>query len=414
MRCGLLGEHLGHSFSPKIHAHLADYTYNLFEVAPEGVEAFLKGDSFDAINVTIPYKKTVIPTLDTVSPEAEAIGAVNTIVRRSDGRLCGYNTDYFGFDSMLSASGIGVLGKKALVLGSGGASSTVQAVLRDRGAREIVVIGRTLENNYQNLDRHADAEIIVNTTPVGMYPKNGESPIDLSLFPNCRGVLDVIYNPARTALILDAEERKIPAMSGLWMLVAQAVKAFEFFTGETAEADAIRSIYAELSLATSNAILVGMPGCGKSTVGRELAKLLGREFYDADDEFSAMHQITPAEAILTLGEDKFRQMEHEVLLALGAKSSAVIACGGGAVTREINYRPLHQNGVILYLRRDLTKLATGGRPLSQKNSPEALYLARKAFYERFSDLTVDSTEIVEETARAMRDALLDFYKGKES
>ena len=203
-------------------------------------------------------------------------------------------------------------------------------------------------------------------------------------------------------------------MSGLWMLVAQAVKAFEFFTGETAEADAIQSIYAELSLATSNAILVGMPGCGKSTVGRELAKLLGREFYDADDEFSAMHQITPAEAILTLGEDKFRQMEHEVLLALGAKSGAVIACGGGAVTREINYRPLHQNGVILYLRRDLTKLATGGRPLSQKTSPEALYLARKAAYERFADRTVESTEIVEETARAMRDALLDFYKGKES
>lgn len=405
MRCGLLGEHLSHSFSPLIHGELADYSYELIERAPDEVEAFVKEGGYDAFNVTIPYKKTVIPFLTRISPEAEAIGAVNTVVRRADGTLDGYNTDYFGFDSMLTASGIEVGGKKALVLGSGGASNTAVAVLRDRGVRELVVVGRSLENNYENLDRHADAEIIVNTTPVGMYPKNGASPMDLSLFPACRGVLDVIYNPAKTALVLDAEERGIPAMSGLWMLVAQAVKAFEFFTGECAEPECIARITKKISEQTRNLILIGMPGCGKSTVGRVLAEQTGRPFYDADEKFAAMHKMTPAEAINTLGEDRFREMEHEVLLSLGKQSGTVIACGGGVVTRAYNYRPLHQNGVILYLKRELSLLATGGRPLSQKTSPEALYLARKDAYERFADLTVDSTEDPCLTAEAMLRAL---------
>lgn len=413
LRCGLLGEHLGHSFSPLIHGTLADYTYELLERSPEEVEAFVKQGGYDAFNVTIPYKKTLIPFLDRLSPEAEKIGAVNTVVRRSDGTLDGYNTDYFGFDSMLSASNIEVYGKKALVLGSGGASNTVQAVLRDRGVRELVVIGRSLENNYENLDRHADAEIIVNTTPVGMYPNNGASPIDLSLFPACRGVLDVIYNPAKTALLLDAEARGIAACGGLWMLVAQAVRAFEYFTGEEAEDGSIEKIFRALSMSTQNIVLIGMPGCGKSTVGKLLAEVLARPFFDADDEFCTMHGLTPAEAINTLGEDRFRAMEHEVLLQLGKKSGAVIACGGGAVTREKNYAPLHQNGVIVYLRRELAKLATGGRPLSQKTSPEALYLARKTSYERFADLTVDSTEVPEQTVALMQAELTKFFEAKE-
>lgn len=413
LRCGLLGEHLGHSFSPLIHGALSDYTYDLVERAPEDVEAFLKKGGYDAFNVTIPYKKTVMPYLDRISPEAAKIGAVNTVVRRADGTLDGYNTDYFGFDSMLSASQIEVRDKKALVLGSGGASSTVQAVLRDRGVRELVVIGRSLENNYGNLSCHADAEIIVNTTPVGMYPQNGASPIDLSLFPACRGVLDVIYNPAKTALLLDAEERGIPAIGGLWMLVAQAVRAFEYFTGEEAEVGSIGKIFRELSMTTQNIVLVGMPGCGKSTVGKVLAEVLTRPFFDADEEFSVMHKIAPAEAINTLGEDRFRAMEHEVLLSLGKRSGAVIACGGGVVTREFNYRPLHQNGVIVYLRRELSRLATGGRPLSQKTSPEALYLARKDAYERFSDLCVDSTEIPEKTATLIQTELTNFFANKE-
>ena len=314
---------------------------------------------------------------------------------------------------MLSVSGIEVRGKKALVLGNGGASATVQAVLRDRGVRELIVVGRSLENNYENLDRHVNAEIIVNTTPVGMYPNNGLSPIDLSIFPHCCGVLDMIYNPAKTALVLDAEERGIPAVGGLYMLVAQAVKAFEFFTGETAEDAIIESIVAKLSMQTQNVILIGMPGCGKSTVGRLLSEKMGRTFFDADEEFTKMHGMTPAEAIQTLGEEKFRAMEHEVILALGKQSGTVIACGGGVVTREENYRPLHQNGVIVYLKRELSRLSTNGRPLSQKTSPEALYLARKDAYERFADLTVESTEVIEKTADAMLATISECYKKKE-
>jgi len=405
MRCGLIGEHLGHSFSPQIHAAIADYPYDLVELPPEGVGEFVRNGGYDAFNVTIPYKKDVIPFLDSISPEAEKIGAVNTVVRHKDGTVHGYNTDYFGFDGMLTASGIKVRGKKALVLGNGGASLTVQAVLRDRGVRELIVVHARLENNYTNLDRHADAEVIVNTTPVGMFPNNGESLIRLADFPQCEGVLDVIYNPAKTALLLDAEARGIPYINGLYMLVAQAVKAFEFFTGDVAEAGIIEAVTRQIETETQNIILIGMPGCGKSTVGKRLAQRTGRPFYDADDEFLVMHGISPAEAIQSLGEDRFRQMEHETLCHLGKMSGTVIACGGGAVTREYNYAPLHQNGVLIYLERELSRLSKKGRPLSQKGSVEDLYAARKDAYECFADLRIRSTEIPERTVDAMLEAL---------
>ena len=405
MRCGLIGAHLAHSFSPQIHTALADYSYELVELPPENIGDFVRNGDFDAFNVTIPYKKDVMPFLDKISPEAQTIGAVNTVVRHADGTLHGYNTDYFGFNAMLDASGIEVQGKKVLVLGSGGASVTVQAVLADRGATEIVVIGRKLENNYDNLHLHTDADVIVNTTPVGMYPNNGQSPVALSRFPHCTGVLDVIYNPARTALLLEAEERGIPHMNGLFMLVAQAVKAFEFFTGDVAEEGIIETITRQISKQTKNIVLIGMPSCGKSTVGALLAEKMGRPFYDADAEFTDMHGITPAEAITRLGEDRFREMEHATLCKLGKMSGTVIACGGGAVTRAYNYAPLHQNSVIIYLERELSRLSTNGRPLSQQTSLEALYAARKHAYEQFSDLRVVSTEVPEQTADAMLEAL---------
>ncbi|MBR2353001.1 MAG: shikimate kinase [Clostridia bacterium] len=405
LRCGLIGEHLGHSFSAPIHALLADYSYEICELAPHEVGDFVKNSRLDAFNVTIPYKETVLPYLDTISPEAKRIGSVNTVVRRANGQIDGYNTDYFGFDAMLTASGIPVQGKKTVVLGTGGASKTVQTVLSDRGVGELVVVGRTSENNYENLYLHYDADLIVNTTPVGMYPKNGQTPIDLSHFRNCKGVLDLIYNPAKTALLLKAEELGISAMNGLYMLVAQAVKAFEFFTGESAKAGVIETITKRIASRTRNIILIGMPGCGKSTVGKILAEQLDRSFLDADEEFFAMHGITPADAIKTLGEDCFREMEHEVLYELGKKSGTVIATGGGAVTRSFNYEPLHQNGTIIYLRRDLSKLSKKDRPLSQSTSPEELYNKRKVFYEAFADLTIDSTEIPEQTAARMLAAL---------
>ena len=403
MRCGLLGEHLGHSFSPQIHAQIADYGYDLVELPQEQVGDFVRNGGYDAFNVTIPYKQTVIPFMDTVSPEAERIGAVNTVVRHPDGTVHGYNTDYFGFSYMIDRLGLDVKGKKALVFGSGGASLTACAVLRDRQVRELVVIGIE-DNNPETLAKHGDTEIVVNATPVGMYPKNGSTPVSLSLFPNCIAVLDVIYNPARTALLLEAEARKIPHINGLYMLVAQAVKAFEFFTGDPSEEGIIDVITAQIEAQTKNVILIGMPGCGKSTVGRLLAEKMNRPFHDADDAFTDMHGMTPAKAIESLGEDRFRQMEHEVLCELGKQSGTVIACGGGVVTREYNYAPLHQNGVILYLKRELSRLATNGRPLSQKTSPEALFLARKAGYEAFADLQIQSTEIPEQTVAAMLEA----------
>ncbi len=405
LRCGLIGEHLGHSFSGPIHALLADYSYELRELPPDGVGDFVKNGGFDAFNVTIPYKQTVLPYLDSISPEAKRIGSVNTVVRRADGRLDGYNTDYFGFDAMLRASGVPTEGMKAVVLGSGGASLTVQTVLKDRGVGELVVVGRNSENNYENLHLHEDADLIVNTTPLGMYPNNGVSPVKLSRFKQCRGVLDLIYNPARTALLLEAESLGIPAMNGLTMLVAQAVKAFELFTGDPAEAGIIEKITEAIQKNTQNIILVGMPSCGKSTVGKLLAEALGRPFADADEEFLTMHGLTPADAIQSLGEERFRDMEHEVLVSLGKASGTVLATGGGAVTRSYNYEPLHQNGVIVYLKRDLSRLSARGRPLSRGKSPEALYRERKAFYEAFADLTVESTEVPEKTVAVIRAAL---------
>ncbi len=399
MKCGLLGEHLGHSFSPQIHSQLADYSYELIELAPEEVGPFVKSDKLDAYNVTIPYKKTVMPFLDVISPEAQAIGAVNTVVRR-EGKLYGYNTDYFGFNYMIDASGIEVKGKKALVFGTGGASVTVCAVLRDRGIGELVVISIE-DNTPETLAKHPDADIIANATPVGMYPKNGSAPVDISLFPNCSGVLDVIYNPSKTKLLLDAESRGIPHINGLPMLVAQAAKAFEFFTGDSCEEGACERITRAIELQTKNVILIGMPGCGKSTVGKLIAKMLDRPFFDADEEFIKTFNVTPAEVIGAQGEEKFRQMEHEVTEMLGKLSGTVISCGGGVVTREYNYAPLHQNGTIIFLERELANLSTKGRPLSQANSLQSLYDARIDAYCRFADIRVASTEIPQKTAELM-------------
>lgn len=410
MKCGLLGEHLEHSFSPRIHQQLADYSYELVELPREAVGEFVRNGKLDAFNVTIPYKKDVMPFLDDISPEARAIGAVNTIVRDKGGRLHGYNTDYFGFDYMITAAGLTVEDKKAVVFGTGGASATVCAVLRDRGVRELAVIGRA-DNIPTVLSHHADAEIVVNTTPVGMYPNNGASPVDLSIFPQCEGVLDVIYNPAKTQLLLDAEAHGIRAVNGLSMLVAQAVKAFECFTGDVAEDGIVDGIVQMIARDTHNLVLVGMPGCGKSTVGNILAQRLGLPFFDADVEFLSMHGRTPAEVILAEGEPRFRELEHEVLCALGKQSGSVIATGGGAVTRNENYAPLHQNGVILFLDRDVDKLPCNGRPLSQTKSLAQLYRERIDAYHRFADYEIHGTESPERTAEAMLAAIKNHRYG---
>ena len=400
MKCGLLGRKLGHSYSPQIHSNLGDYPYVLFEKEPEEIEDFLKNGDFTGINVTIPYKKEVIPYLDELTPTARKMGAVNTVVRRADGTLLGHNSDHFGFASMVRRSGLDVTGKKALVLGSGGASNTAVAVLQDLGAR-VVIISRSGENNYDNLLLHADASVMVNTTPVGMYPNVGTSPVDLARFPKLEGVLDVVYNPARTQLLLDAEKLGIPAENGLWMLVAQAKESAEYFTGNPISDSMIAHIHRKLSAQMQNIVLIGMPGCGKSTIGTMLSKKLERKFVDADAEIVRLAGKPIPTIFAEDGEEVFRQWETRALAELGMQSGLIIATGGGCVTRQRNYPLLHQNGTVFWLQRALDTLPTEGRPLSQADKLADMYAVRKPMYEAFADFCVDNNGGADDTVAAI-------------
>lgn len=396
MQCGLLGKTLSHSFSPEIHKHLGNYPYALYEVMPEDLGNFLNSTPFTGINVTMPYKKDVIPYCAELSPVAELLGAVNTIVRRSDGSLVGHNTDYFGFRSMVERSGLHIAGKKVLVLGSGGASVTVVAVLRELGANT-VVISRNGESNYENLYLHKDASVIVNTTPVGMYPNVGISPIDLNQFPSLEGVLDVVYNPHRTQLLMHAEKRGLVTQNGLWMLVAQAKESAEWFTGCKISDFVIAEVYEELRANTENIILIGMPGCGKSTIGKLLAERTGKRFIDADKIIEENAGISIPEIFKSFGEPHFRKLETEALAQIGKQSGLVIATGGGCVTVENNYAPLHQNGRIVWLQRDIHALPVDGRPLSQSGQLEAMYTKRAPMYQSFADMIADNNGNPEDT-----------------
>lgn len=395
MICGLLGRKLGHSYSPQIHKILADYDYRLFEKEPEELEDFLKHGDFTGINVTVPYKKTVIPFLDELSPRAQRLGAVNTIVRRN-GKLIGHNTDYFGFTSLLAKSGLRVAGKKVLVLGSGGASNTAVAALEEEGAK-VVVISRSGDNNYGNLHLHKDASLIINATPVGMYPNVTESPVNLAVFPALEGVLDVIYNPARTKILLDAEKWGLVTANGLYMLVAQAKEASEWFQNTAIDDSCIREIYAMLRRQMENIILIGMPGSGKTSVGKALAQKLGKPFFDADAVLEETYGRKISDIILNDGEEAFRKMESAVLLELCAKSGLVVATGGGCVTREENYAHLHRNGTIVRISRDLSKLPTEGRPLSHKDKLVQMFETRDPMYRKFADFTVDNNQSLADT-----------------
>ena len=397
MNCGLLGRKLSHSYSPQIHSYLADYTYKLYEKEPEHLECFLKSGDFTGLNVTIPYKKDVIAYLDELSPTAEKLGAVNTIVRRDDGTLFGHNTDYFGFSSMVKKSQLDVSGKKALVLGSGGASNTVVAVLKELGAR-VVIISRSGEDNYTNLHHHSDAALIVNTTPVGMYPNTGVSPVSLDLFPNLEGVLDVVYNPARTQLLLDAEERGLVTENGLWMLVAQAKESAEYFTGLSIDDSVIAQIHSKLSAQMQNIVLIGMPGCGKTTLAGLLGEMLDRTVMDADTEIIRLAGKSIPAIFAQDGEEVFRDWETKALAELGKQSGLVIATGGGCVTKPRNLPLLHQNSRIFWLQREIKTLPTVGRPLSLSGNLTDMYTAREPMYRHFADHIIDNNGSIEETA----------------
>lgn len=405
LRCGLLGEKLSHSYSPAIHAELADYEYLLYEKAPEELDDFLRNGSFDGLNVTIPYKKAVVPYCAELSEFARSIGSVNTIVRRADGTLFGDNTDAYGFAAMIRKSGIDVAGKKALVLGSGGASVTVCAVLKALDAREIIVVSRSGENNYETLDRHADAQIIVNTTPVGMFPNNGASPVNLADFPLCEGVLDIIYNPARTQLLLQAEMRNLPHIGGLHMLIAQAKRSSEQFADMEISDLEIDRIEMLLANSMQNIVLIGMPGSGKSSIAEALASRLQRPLFDSDAEIVIRAGKSIPEIFAEEGETSFRNLESEVLADLGKRSGIVLATGGGSILRPQNYPSLHQNGTIFWIRRDIGQLPKDGRPLSQTNDLCAMFEARKPKYEVFADYVIDNNGSIDDAVDQILEVL---------
>ncbi len=405
LRTGLIGEHLSHSYSPEIHAALGDRDYRLFELPAESVGDFLNSREFDALNVTIPYKQDVIPYLDRLSDTAKKIGAVNTIVREADGTLSGYNTDYDGLSQMITDLGVSLKGKKVLVLGSGGASKTAVAVATDMGASLVIVISRKGEDNYQNLGKHEDAAILINTTPVGMYPNNGAAPLSLDRFPHLEAVFDLIYNPLRTALLQDAEARGIPHQNGLLMLVSQARRARELFTGKAIPKRKCREITDLITQNTENIILIGMPGCGKTTLGKRLAKELRRPFIDADEALTLAAGCAIPEIFKSEGEAGFRARESRVLFELCREKGRVIATGGGCITVAENYKALHQNGRIVFLDTPPEGLAVDGRPLSLARSPEALYRERLPLYRKFADVTVHITRDVEENLKRIKEAL---------
>ena len=402
---GLLGETLRHSFSPQIHARLGAYEYRLFEIKPEDVRAFLEKRAFDGINVTIPYKKTVIPYCAELSDRARRIGSVNTIIKRDDGSLFGDNTDYYGFTALLDDTGFDPAGQKAVILGSGGSSATVRAVLEDRNTRDIVVISRSGENNYQNLHLHRDATLIVNTTPVGMFPQTGVSPITLDDFPACRAVIDIIYNPAKTRLLLDAEARGIPCVNGLKMLTAQAKRAAELFTGRPIRDSLIGEITDGIMRQTMNVVLIGMPSCGKTTVGNALAQITNRELLDTDALIERQSGRTIPEIIETDGVEAFRKLETATLAEVTKQSGKVIATGGGIVTIPENLPLIRQNSVCVFLHRDLQKLTDEGRPLSKQYGVEALYKQRLPLYRDFAEFEIDSNASIGDVAQAIKEAL---------
>lgn len=396
---GLLGEKLGHSFSPEIHSMLGNYKYRLFEVEKNELENFIKHGEWDGINVTIPYKKTVMSYLDEISENAQKIGSVNTVVRRSDGTLFGDNTDYYGFLYTVKRSGINFGGKKVLVLGTGGASLAVKAVISDLNAGEIISISRSGENNYQNIKNYADADIIVNTTPVGMYPKNLVSPVKVSDFTHLSAVFDIIYNPQKTQLVLDAEKLDIPAFSGLSMLVAQAKRASEIFFDKEIDDSVTEKILKKVSTDMKSIVLIGMPGSGKSSIGTFLAEKTGREFLDTDEEAEKIAGSSPAEIIKTQDEKSFRKIENEAVKSICKLSGKIIATGGGVVTNEDNFDAIRQNSTVFFINRDISVLPTDNRPLSQKNSLDDMFKIRLPLYRKFCDFEIDGNGTIEEVAQ---------------
>ena len=414
MKYGLIGEHLPHSYSKEIHERIANYTYHLWELSPESVASFMEKRNFAAINVTIPYKETVIPYLAKIDDGARLIGAVNTVVNRG-GTLYGYNTDFFGMEQLFRRVGADVNGRKVLILGTGGTAKTARAVAEHLGAASIVTAGRRKKDGVitykEALALHRDADYLVNTTPCGMYPHQDgaegfpAAAVDIACFPCLRGVIDAVYNPLRTNLILDAKKRGIPAEGGLYMLVAQAVKASAIFLGKESKDEITDRVYEEIRREKENIVLTGMPACGKSTVGKLLAKHLDRPFFDSDTEIVQEAGMPIPEIFEKYGEKEFRNIETRVILRLGAQCrGCVIATGGGAILRDENVRALERNSRIYFINRDVECLVpTKDRPLT--SDAEAIRRRFAERYERYLSTChqeIRSDEVIEHTETAIR------------
>lgn len=402
---GLVGRKLKHSWSPEIHSLFGNYEYRLFEIEPEELDGFFRNAGFDGVNVTIPYKRDVVKFCDSLSEKAKRIGSVNTVIRKGDGSLFGDNTDYDGFRYLVKRSGVLLSGKDCYVLGTGGASLAVKAVLEDLRAN-IFNVSRTGELNYTNLYKHTDADILINTTPVGMYPDCFESPVNMTVFQRLLAVYDIVYNPSRTQFMLDAEKDYVRAFGGLDMLVAQAAKSSELFTGRKIGEEKIEQAVRSVRNQKRNILIIGMPGCGKSTVGRIVAERLGREFVDLDEEIEKKSGKSPAEIIKQEGEPAFREIESAVLEEFGTQSSKVIACGGGVISPKNNRcYGLKRNSTVIWIQRDEKLLETEGRPLSQIIGVHELYRYREPLYIESSDFNFTNNNAPEDCAAKIIETL---------
>lgn len=401
MEYGCIGEKLKHSFSKEIHALLADYNYEIKEIPKGELKGFMLKKEFSAINVTIPYKREVIPFLDYISDTAREINAVNTIVNKG-GKLYGYNTDFYGMTELINREGIEIADKKVLILGSGGTSSTAHAVVKALNAKSVYTVSRsggngliTYEQAYEN---HQNADIIINTTPVGMYPNPDACPIDLARFKGLSGVVDAVYNPLRTKLIIEAKKRGIKATGGLYMLVAQAARAVELFLDCEIPKEKISEVYGKIKAQKQNIVLIGMPSCGKSTIGKNLAEKLGLDFVDTDEIIINHAKMPITEIFKRDGEQGFRKLESEVIAEISSYSGTVVSTGGGAILNPKNVENLRQNGKIYFIDREISWLtATGDRPLSSNKADlEKLYSARYLKYKAAADVSFLAVDNLEE------------------
>ena len=418
MEYGLIGGKLGHSYSKLIHEMLCGYRYDLCPLPTEAeARAFLKKRLFKAINVTIPYKKLVMEYCTYIDPRAKAIGAVNTVVNKN-GLLYGYNTDYSGFAHLCEAHGVDFAGRTVLILGTGGTHNTTSAVARDKGAAKILTVSRKPDPEKGELSYTqaltSGAQILINTTPAGMYPNVGVCNLDVAAMPGLEAVLDVVYNPDKTELILRAEEAGVPvAVGGLEMLVAQAVHAAEYFLGRRFEdaAGEIDRITAALRRDTRNVALIGMPSSGKTTVGRALAEALGKRFVDLDEEIVKADGRSIPDIFAAEGEEGFRQKETAVIAQFAKEGRQLLSCGGGAVKKPENVRLLRQNGVVLFLDRPLDALTVGGgRPLSSSaDALRTMYAERRPLYLAAADAVVPNETTVADAVKASMEALDEIF-----